>query len=69
MKKSLAYAQANPDEVRSVLDIYTKIAAEVTLLSWPEEINKESVQKRSDLAQQEAAPEGARPDRSPAPSL
>ena len=57
MKKSLAYAQAHPDEARSVLGTYTKIdpkvAAEVTLPSWPEEINKESVQKLSDLAQQD----------------
>lgn len=57
MKKSLAYAAEHPDEARAVLGTYTKIdpkvSAAVTLPGWPEEINKASVQKLSDLAQQD----------------
>lgn len=57
MKKSLAYAAEHPDEARAVLATYTKIdpkvQAAVTLPGWPAEINKESVQKLSDLAQQD----------------
>lgn len=57
MKKSLAYAAAHPEEVRSVLGTYTKIdpkvGAAVTLPGWPAEINQASVQKLSDLAQQD----------------
>lgn len=57
MKKSLAYAAANPDEARAVLGTYTKIdqavSEKVTLPGWPEEINRESVQKLSELAQQD----------------
>lgn len=57
MKKSLAYAAEHPDEARAVLGKYTKIdpavAAKVTLPGWPEEINKASVEKLSQLAQQD----------------
>lgn len=57
MKKSLAYAAEHPDEARAVLGTYTKIdpkvGSAVTLPGWPEEINKDSVQKLSDLAQQD----------------
>jgi NitT/TauT family transport system substrate-binding protein len=57
VKKSLQYAQENPDEVRQVLLTYTKISPEVaerlTLPAWPQEINKESVQTLADLMQQD----------------
>jgi len=57
MQKSLAYAQEHPDEARGVLNSYTKIDPAVqsamTLPKWPTEIDKASVQKLADLAQQD----------------
>jgi NitT/TauT family transport system substrate-binding protein len=54
MKKSLAYADAHPDEVRAVLGSYTKIAPEtreaLVLPKWPAEVNKASVDRLADLA-------------------
>jgi NitT/TauT family transport system substrate-binding protein len=54
MKKSLAYADAHPDEVRDVLGTYTKITPEVraalVLPKWPAEINKTSVDTLAGLA-------------------
>ncbi|MDI6100309.1 ABC transporter substrate-binding protein [Actinoplanes sp. NEAU-A12] len=54
LKKSLAYADAHPDEVRTVLSTYTKIEPEVreglVLPKWPAEINRPSVEKLADLA-------------------
>lgn len=54
MTESLAYADAHPDEVRSVLATYTKItpdiAAKLTLPKWPPTVNKASVQTLTDLA-------------------
>ncbi|MEU8662722.1 ABC transporter substrate-binding protein [Actinoplanes philippinensis] len=54
MKKSLAYADAHPDEVRNVLAAYTKITPEVraalVLPKWPAEINTASVDALAGLA-------------------
>jgi NitT/TauT family transport system substrate-binding protein len=54
MAESLAYADAHPDEVRSVLATYTQIKPEqakaLTLPKWPAEINKASVEALADLA-------------------
>jgi NitT/TauT family transport system substrate-binding protein len=54
MKKSLAYADEHPDEVRAVLAEYTKIAPEaraaLVLPKWPAEVNRASVDRLADLA-------------------
>jgi NitT/TauT family transport system substrate-binding protein len=54
VNESLAYADAHPDEVRTVLGTYTQIpadvAAKITLPKWPTEINRQSVQTMIDLA-------------------
>jgi NitT/TauT family transport system substrate-binding protein len=54
MAESLAYADAHPDEVRTVLSTYTQIKADqakaLTLPKWPAEINKTAVQALADLA-------------------
>ncbi|GAA4608037.1 NitT/TauT family transport system substrate-binding protein [Actinoplanes octamycinicus] len=54
MKKSLAYADQHPDEVRDVLGSYTKIAPEVrsalVLPKFPAEVNRASVETLADLA-------------------
>lgn len=54
MVESLAYADAHPDEVRTVITTYTAIkadaAAKMQLPKWPAEINKASVQTLTDLA-------------------
>jgi NitT/TauT family transport system substrate-binding protein len=52
--ESLAYADAHPDEVRTVLSTYTQIKADqakaLTLPKWPAEINKASVEALAALA-------------------
>jgi NitT/TauT family transport system substrate-binding protein len=57
MKKSNEYAASHPDEVRSILSTYTQIKADVAakliLPKWPTEINRDSVQVLSDLAQKD----------------
>lgn len=57
MDESLTYAQEHPDEARDILATYTKIdpavAKEMTLPLWEPGINKESLQKLSDLAAEE----------------
>ncbi|HEV2783441.1 MAG TPA: ABC transporter substrate-binding protein [Actinophytocola sp.] len=54
MKESLAYADSHPDEARQIIGTYTQIPADViakvTLPKWPAEVNRESVQKLSELA-------------------
>jgi NitT/TauT family transport system substrate-binding protein len=54
MKESLAYADAHPDEVRTVLGTYTKIPPEVrdalVLPKFPAEVNRQSVETLADLA-------------------
>jgi NitT/TauT family transport system substrate-binding protein len=54
MRKSLAYADGHPDEVRDVLGTYTKIAPEtraaLVLPKWPAEVNRASVEALADLA-------------------
>ncbi|WP_239123831.1 ABC transporter substrate-binding protein [Rhizocola hellebori] len=53
MKKSLAYAESHPDEVRAILGSYTQIAENVrqgmTLPKWPADINRASLDKLADL--------------------
>jgi NitT/TauT family transport system substrate-binding protein len=57
MQESLAYADANPDEAREVIGTYTQIApdviAKMTLPKWPAEVNRESVQRLAELAQED----------------
>jgi NitT/TauT family transport system substrate-binding protein len=57
MNKSLEYAAAHPDEAKQVLTTYTDIDAGVleklTLPQWTQEIDKDSIQKLADLAQQD----------------
>ncbi|MBW9205799.1 ABC transporter substrate-binding protein [Mumia sp. zg.B17] len=57
MEKSLEYAQAHPDEVRTVLGTYTEIdpaiGKAVMLPRWSAEIDEDSVQKLADLAEQD----------------
>ena len=54
LKKSLDYANAHPDEVRTVLGTYTKIAPEVResliLPKFTTEVNRASLDKLADLA-------------------
>lgn len=53
LHESLAYAEANPDEVRRILAEYTEIDPELiermALPRFPEEINEESVRTLADL--------------------
>jgi NitT/TauT family transport system substrate-binding protein len=53
LKKSHEYAQANQDEARDAVGLYTQIPAEVragmTLTSWPSEINVDSLNYLADL--------------------
>ncbi len=53
LKKSHEYAQANPDEARDAVGLYTQIPEEVrdgmTLTSWPSEINVDSLDYLADL--------------------
>ena len=53
INESLTYADAHPDEVRSILGTYTKIdeklRAAVVLPKWPTQINEASVQTVADL--------------------
>ncbi|OHV32310.1 nitrate ABC transporter substrate-binding protein [Pseudofrankia sp. EUN1h] len=57
MNKSLAYADGNPDAVRTVLTSYLKIDPAVqkaiTLPKWPTAISTDSVGKLADLAVQD----------------
>jgi len=57
MNESLAYADANPEEVREILPTYTKIGPEVipdlVLPKWPVDINTRSVEAIAKLAEQE----------------
>jgi NitT/TauT family transport system substrate-binding protein len=54
MKESLVYADTHPEEVRTILGSYTKIAPEVraalTLPKFPENINRQSIDTLADLA-------------------
>lgn len=54
MARSLAYAQAHPDQARTALTTYTKIdaatAAKLTLPAWPSDINRQSVDTLAQLA-------------------
>jgi NitT/TauT family transport system substrate-binding protein len=57
MQESLAYANEHPDEVRAILPTYTQItpelAAELTLPTWPAEINRASSEALAQLAVQD----------------
>jgi NitT/TauT family transport system substrate-binding protein len=54
MKESLAYADSHPDEARQIIKTYTQIAPDVigkmTLPKWPQDINRDALQKLADLA-------------------
>jgi NitT/TauT family transport system substrate-binding protein len=56
MEESLAYADANPDEIRRIILTYTQVpeaaAAEIALPSFPQEVNWDSVQTVADLMQE-----------------
>jgi NitT/TauT family transport system substrate-binding protein len=62
MIEAQAYAQANPDAVRAVLATYTQIPPEVaeqlTLPTFQEEINRESVELLLELGEQDGIIEG-----------
>lgn len=53
LEQSLAYAEANPDEVRRILGTYTEIdeavIEQMVLPRFPEQINEESVQALAEL--------------------
>lgn len=57
MQESLAYANENPDAVREIIPSYTSIepelAAELTLPTWPPEINRASAERLAELALQD----------------
>ncbi|MEU8241356.1 ABC transporter substrate-binding protein [Actinoplanes missouriensis] len=57
INESLAYADANPDAVRTILADYTKIdeknRAALVLPKWPVEINKTSVETLAKLGEQD----------------
>ncbi|KOX15698.1 ABC transporter substrate-binding protein [Nocardiopsis sp. NRRL B-16309] len=53
LRESLAYAEANPDEVRRIVTTYTEIdeelLGEVRMPRWPAEVNEESIGVLADL--------------------
>jgi NitT/TauT family transport system substrate-binding protein len=55
--EALAYATANEDEARNIITTYTEmspeLAAEITLPTWPPEINRASSERLAELAQQD----------------
>lgn len=57
MAESLAYANDNPDAVREIIPTYSEIsdelAAELTLPTWPPEINRASTEQLAELAVQD----------------
>jgi NitT/TauT family transport system substrate-binding protein len=54
MKKSLAFADENPDRVREILPEYTQldpaVIEELTLPKFPQEVNAESIQQIADIS-------------------
>ena len=62
MEKSLAYAEENPDEVRRILRTYTELdqqtAEQVTLPSFPTEVDEGSFELLAELAQTDDALDG-----------
>jgi NitT/TauT family transport system substrate-binding protein len=57
MNESLDYAQTHPDEAKQILTTYTDIDAGVleslTLPQWTEDVDRDSIQKLADLAEQD----------------
>jgi NitT/TauT family transport system substrate-binding protein len=57
MAEALAYASENEDEARNIITTYTEmspeLAAEITLPTWPPEINRASSDRLAELAQQD----------------
>lgn len=57
MQESLTYANDNPDAVRAIIPEYTEmdpeLAAELTLPTWPAEINRASSETLAELAVQD----------------
>lgn len=66
MTESLQYASAHPDEARQVLTTYTKISGDVlknlTLPSWPTEVDMSSLEKLAALGEEDGLFGGKKPD-------
>jgi NitT/TauT family transport system substrate-binding protein len=66
MTESLEYASQHPDEARQMLTSYTKISGpvlkELTLPTWPTEIDMASLQKLASLGEQDGIFGGKKPD-------
>ncbi|MEV7649477.1 ABC transporter substrate-binding protein [Arthrobacter sp. NPDC089319] len=54
MKKSLAFADENPDKVREILPTYTKldpaVIEKLTLPKFPQEVNADSIEEIADIS-------------------
>ncbi|MCT9082889.1 ABC transporter substrate-binding protein [Streptomyces fulvoviolaceus] len=66
MTESLQYASDHPDEARQVLTTYTKISGDVlknlTLPSWPAEVDMASLEKLAALGEEDGLFGGKKPD-------
>ncbi|MFI7412695.1 ABC transporter substrate-binding protein [Streptomyces sp. NPDC049627] len=66
MTESLRYASEHPDEARRILTTYTKISDEViddlTLPSWPTEVDLASLEKLASLGEEDGIFGGKKPD-------
>jgi len=66
MTESLRYASGHPDEARQVLTTYTKISGGVlqnlTLPSWPTEVDMASLEKLASLSEKDGLFGGKKPD-------
>ncbi|GAB7052924.1 ABC transporter substrate-binding protein [Catenuloplanes indicus] len=66
INESLAYADAHPDEIRTVLSSYTKISEEVRaaliLPKWPTEVNRASLETLAALGSTDGIFGGTQPD-------
>ncbi|MFH8661645.1 ABC transporter substrate-binding protein [Streptomyces afghaniensis] len=66
MTESLEYASQHPDEARQMLTSYTKISGpvlkELTLPTWPTEIDMASLRKLASLGEQDGIFGGKKPD-------
>ncbi|MDK1471874.1 ABC transporter substrate-binding protein [Streptomyces sp. 549] len=66
MTESLEYASAHPEEAREILTTYTKISGDVlkdlTLPTWPTDVDMDSVEKLASLGEQDGIFGGDKPD-------
>ncbi|WP_236031350.1 ABC transporter substrate-binding protein [Paractinoplanes lichenicola] len=66
INESMTYADAHPDEVRTILGTYTKIdektRGELMLPKWPTQINQASVETLAKLGTDDGIFDGATPD-------